>query len=164
MELANLILEFIKALSLASIPLLIFYFRKPLSSLAQAASDIEFMKWGKRGELKRRKQELNKILDKLPPDYEKEQMTSDIYPDKGKLKDQLILIKLKQYLVMSNLALSLSLRLSLTEITERLKKLRDDAYRELKSSEPDSHIISFCDSWVSKNMVPLVEESQQSKP
>ncbi len=112
MELANFILEFIKALSLASIPLLIFYFRKPLSSLAQAASDLESMKWGKRGELKRRKKELNKILDQLQPEDKKAldklehkdkkiQIPSEIL----KIKDEIILRTEKQYLLMTNIAL-----------------------------------------------------------
>ena len=165
------ILEFIKVLSLVSIPALIFYFRKPLTSLAQAFSDAESIKWGKRGEYKRRKEEINKILDHLQPEDKKvldhlqpEDKKIQILSEILKTKDEIILRTENKFLLMTNIALSLSFVEGIPRLTKRLKGYRDTEYKNIKSIDPDSETIAFCDSIISEGLVPPMEESQQSQP
>jgi len=176
------ILEFIKVLSLASIPALIFYFRKPLTSLARAFSDAESIKWGKRGEYKRRKEEINKILDHLQPEDKKildhlqpedKKVLDHLQPEGEKIqilskilkiKDEIILRTENKFLLMTNIALSLSFVEDIPQLTKRLKGYRDTEYKNIKSIDPDSETIAFCDSIISEGLVPPMEESQQSQP
>jgi len=151
------ILEIIKVLSLASIPILIIYFRKELKSLLNALSEAEFIKWGKRGEYKRLKA-INKVVKDIDIVASKSvSFSGNIAASSsvtGSLSSEPKLLsvriqqleeenaKLKQLLLgMSAIAVG-TLRTTLTpELEEFIKKIGEQQYKEVLAINPKSEIL-----------------------
>lgn len=132
------ILRIIWVIIIAFVIGFVFYFRKQLKSILHALSDMDLLKAGPL-EFKRRQQELKTILSVQSDEK------SDAQSESEKTPEQTILSLKEQLLVTSSLAYFFA---AFTDVAESrqikdLKDIRDDIYKDLISTCPDSYAIAY---------------------
>lgn len=155
---ADYIIRIIQALSTVGIVGLLIYFfiyyRQPMKSILEALGDIDILKWGKRGEFKRRA--LNKLIEatksEIPPKSESiTEQSSNSQISKDDHIKQLefdIGILNKQLLGTTTVAATTTSDLLNSENVQILENIREQARDYVMEKQPDSDLLKLADSYM----------------